>query len=155
MPLVYVSGDPLLTRAQALAFGHNAAGRTELGAFETQLLAQSPAAFSAYRKRCQAGRIRAGDFWLWRETRPHLAFMVVRDSSVSATRLRYVQSIIMRLAREYHLEGLKSLAIAPLGSRQEWPEMRPILDYWLKRCALPVAVYEAYLPDVEADEELT
>ena len=45
MPVSYVSGDPLLTCAQVLAFGHNARGRTEPGEFDTALMSRCPAAF--------------------------------------------------------------------------------------------------------------
>lgn len=154
MTITFVSGDPLLTQAQALAFGHNARGRTELGRLETLLLNRYAAAFSIYRKQCRQGRVQPGTFWLWRESQPRLAFMVVRESSVSPTRLRHVQAAVLRLARDYFLEGITSLAIAPLGSPSEWPECRPILTQWLEPVALPVVVYERYLPDVRADEAL-
>ena len=68
MPITYVSGDPLLTRAQSLAFGHNAKGRSELGALEIILLHHYPAAFATYGKNCRSGRIKAGGLWTWRES---------------------------------------------------------------------------------------
>jgi hypothetical protein len=54
MPITYVSGDPLLTQAQILAFGHNVKGRTESGVFETLLLDRYPAAFATYSKSCRS-----------------------------------------------------------------------------------------------------
>lgn len=152
MPLTYVSGDPLLTRAQMLAFGHNAKGRVELGDFETLLHNRCPAAFSTYSKQCRNGRIKAGTYWLWRDFRPMLIFLTVRDSPVGATRLRYVQSVAIALARDYHLEGIESLAIAPLGEPGEWPEIKLILETWFEKSALPVSVYDDYRPGVQAEE---
>lgn len=152
MPVRYVSGDLLLTGAQVIAFGCNAKGRTELGPLETALLTRFPAAFSSYRKRCSTGRIRAGTTWLWRETTPMLLFLVVRDSSLGATRLRYVQSALMALARDYRLESIRSVALARLGNESEWPAFRPVIDYWLGNSALPVYVYESYLPGERAAE---
>lgn len=154
MPLFYVSGDPLHTQAHVLAFGYNARGRTELGTFETQLSNRYPAAFSAYRKQCDAQRLKPGDYWVWRESKPALAFLVVRESSVGATRLRYVQSAAMNLGRDYRLEGFKSLAIAPLGSEHEWPEIKLVLQTWFGMAALPVVIYDTYLPGVTAEETL-
>lgn len=142
MPLTYIAGDPLLTQQQTLAFGHNVRARMEVSALETRLLDAYPAAFASYRKQCQHGRIQPGDFWVWHESQPKLMFLVIRDSAQGATRRRYVESAVMTLARDYRLYGLESLAVAPLGSGDEWPLLKPVLDYWLAACPLPVMVYE-------------
>jgi hypothetical protein len=151
MPITYVSGDLLLTRAQTLAFGHNAKGRSELGALETLLLDHQPAAFATYAKNCRSKRLKPGTFWIWRESQPFLAFLVIRETSVGATRLRFVESALMTLARDYRLHSLTSLAIAPLASSLEWTALRPVVDYWLHACPLPVTVYEQYIPGVDAE----
>jgi hypothetical protein len=152
MPLLAVSGDPLLTRAHTLAFGHNARGRTELGPLETLLLNRYPAAFAMYGRRCQSGRIVAGEYWIWRESQPCLAFLVVRNSSVSAARLRHVQMIALALARDYALAGIHSLALAPLAAGSEWPPVQLVLEESFARSALPVILYQSYRPGVQADE---
>jgi hypothetical protein len=154
MPVHYVTGDPLLTQAQVLAFGHNRAGRSELGDLETLLLNRYPAAFSMYRKTCRKDRIQTGTTWLWRDTSPFLGFMVIRETPFGATRLRYVQSVMMSLARDFRLDGLQSLAITPLGDALEWPEIKLIIDSWLGNSPLPVIVYETYQPGVKAAEML-
>ncbi|MBZ0300357.1 MAG: hypothetical protein K8J31_11470 [Anaerolineae bacterium] len=153
MPVTYLSGDPLLTRAQILAVGHNARGRAELGALETLLFTRQPAAFASYSKHCRSGRITAGQLWIWRESQPMLAFLAVRASAVGATRVRYVESIALTLARDYQRDGIRSIALAPLGSREEWPYLKPVLDRWLSRSALPCIVYEQYLPGVQAEPD--
>lgn len=152
MTIRYVTGDPLLTELQTLAFGHNARARTELGALETRLLQRYPAPFAAYQKSCRADRVKAGSLWTWRESRPQLLFMVVRDTSVGATRLRYVQNILLKIARDYRLEGIHSLAIARLGNDFEWREIKTLIDLWLRRCPISIVVYETYQPGVKADE---
>lgn len=154
MTVNIVSGDPLLTQAQTLAFGHNANGRTELGDLETLLLNRYPTAFSAYARQCKQDRMHPGDCWLWRDTQPQLAFLIVRDSSVSATRLRYVQSVAMSLSRDYLLYGIKSMAIAPLANEYEWPEIRDMLAMWLGKSALPVIIYDSYIPGIQVCEGL-
>ncbi|MCU0498508.1 MAG: hypothetical protein MUF87_14250 [Anaerolineae bacterium] len=152
MPIRYVIGDPLLTDLQTLAFGHNARARTELGTIETRLLQRYPAPFAAYQKSGRADRIKAGSIWTWRESRPQLLFMVVRDSSVGATRLRYVQNILLKIARDYRLENIQSLAITRMGNDFEWREIKTLIDLWLRRCPIPIAVYETYQPGIKADE---
>lgn len=142
MPITYVNEDPLGTTAQTLAFGFNARGRVEVNAFETRLYDLYPTAFAAYRKQCNSSRLKPGMVWLWSESQPRLLFMVVRESQVGMTRLRFVEQTVMTLARDYPLYGLTSLALAPLGSPQEWPALRPVVDYWLGLSGLPVTVYE-------------
>ncbi|MBZ0297647.1 MAG: hypothetical protein K8L99_34135 [Anaerolineae bacterium] len=151
MPITYVSGDPLLTQQQILAFGHNAKGRTELGVLETQLLNLYPAPFATYGKQCRNERIKPGDLWLWRETQPMLGFMVIRESAVGATRLRHVEAVLLKMVRDYRLENIESVAFAPIGTREEWPALRPVVDYWLSSAPFPCVVYEQYLPGVAAE----
>lgn len=151
MPLTFVTGDPLLTRAQILAFGHNVQGRNETSPLETELYRRFPAAFATYGKQCRNGRIEIGTMWAWRESRPKLSFMVVRASPVGATRLRYVENIALSLARDYRRENITSLAIAPLGSKAEWAHIRPVLARWLSKAEFECFVYEEYVPGVAAE----
>lgn len=148
----FVSGDPLLTRAPFLAIGHNARGRTELGAFETAALLGYPAPFASYQRRCRQGKQTAGMFWMWYDAKPSLLFCTVRESSVGATRLRYVQSILMAIARDHALYNIRGLALAPLGNAYERPEILPLIEMWLGKIALPVMVYTEYIAGVTADE---
>lgn len=146
MPITYVTGDPLLTDAPVLAFGHNARGRTELGACETALMQQYPAAFAVYQRRCKQNKQRAGTCWLWTQAQPQLLFLTIRETAVGATRLRFVQAALLALARDYRLYGISGLAIAPLGSAYEQPDILPLVGLALAASALPVTVYTAYQP---------
>jgi hypothetical protein len=148
MPLTYITGDPLLTKMQTLAFGVNAQGRAEVTPFSDELHRRYPAAFATYRKQARAGRIQPGELWIWRESVPRLAFMVVRATAVGATRPRYVDAAALRLARDHRLEGITSVAIAPLGRDEELPSIREALDLLLPLSDLPVVAYTRYTPGV-------
>jgi hypothetical protein len=151
MPLTYLSGDPLLTRQQILAFGSNAAGRTETTPLAAALFNRYPAAFASYGKLCHQGKIQAGMTWYWYESKPALAFMVVRETPVGATRLRQVDAVIMALARDYRTENIRSVAIAPLGANHENEAIREVLDRWLSKTSLPVTAYTGYQPGAAAE----
>lgn len=151
MPLTYVTGDPLLTRAQTLAFGHNAKAQIELSPLQNTLYQRYPTAFAAFRKQCRAGRLRGGDYWLWRETAPQLLFLIMRDTASGATRLRYVDSVILRLAQQYTQENIHSMALVLPQDDGERMETHLLLDRWLTTSRLPIVVYERYLPDVAAE----
>lgn len=148
----FVTGDPLLTRAPFLAIGHNARGRTELGAFETAAMMHFPAPFANYQRRCRQGKQTAGTFWPWFDATPGLLFCTVRETSVGVTRLRYVQSILMAIARDYVLYGMRGLAIAPMGNSYERSEILPLMNIWLGKSALPVVVYTEYQSGIKAEE---
>ena len=64
MPLKFVSGDPLLTQCDMLAFAHNARGQTELDVFTQRLMQKFPPAFSNYGQRCRRGKQNAGDLFI-------------------------------------------------------------------------------------------
>lgn len=153
MPVTFTSGDPLLTSAQTLAFGYNVKGRVEVDALATALNYRYPVAFASFSKQCRGGRINAGDLWLWRDSRPLLLFLVIRESPVGITRPRYVDGALMTLARDYRLYGLESVALAPLTAESEWETLKPIVERWLNLSALPVTVYERYLPGVAGEDE--
>jgi hypothetical protein len=151
MPLTYVSGDPLLTQQHMLAFGSNAAGRSETTPLATALLTRYPTAFSSYGKLCHQGRIIPGMIWLWHESKPALAFLVVRETPVGATRLRYVDAVMMALARDYRRDSLRSVALAPLGAEHEQKAAKEVVERWLGKSALPMIVYNEYQPGVAAE----
>lgn len=155
MPVRYVSGDPFLTRQQTLAFGYNARARVETTPLGMEISRRYPAALATFRKQVQRGRVKAGDLWVWRETVPQLALMIVRDSSVGATRPRYVDAACLRISRDFALEGIRSLAIAPLGRAEEAASVREALDLLLPPCPLPIIVYETYQPGVDAEADIS
>ncbi|MGB1286649.1 MAG: hypothetical protein ACPG7F_08975, partial [Aggregatilineales bacterium] len=150
MPVKIVSGDPLLTDADILAFGHNARGRTEMGDLETALMRAYPAAFSTYRRRARQNKQKAGTFWYWTESRPKLLFLTVRDSSVGATRLRYVQSVLLTIARDYALYGWQNMALVLPGNQYERGEILQLCETWLAPSTLPIVLYESYVPGLKA-----
>lgn len=142
MTVEIVSGDPLQTQAQVLAFGYNAHSRSEVNPLQATLQYRYPAAFAAFGKQCRAGRIAPGTLWIWREAQPWLGFMIVRESSVGPTRLRFVQQIALTLARDYQLDGIRSVAIASLCTPDERAGVHEILMQWLGKINLQVTLYE-------------
>lgn len=152
MPVTFVSGDPFLTVAGALAFGHNAKGRTEMDSLANRLLQTYPAAVSAYTRAARRGRCKGGTIYHWAQSVPRLLFLTIRDSSVGATRLRHVQSVLLLLARDYALYNLTSVAIAPLGTAYERAEILLLCENWLQQSRLQTIVYTEYEAGIRADE---
>lgn len=152
MTITYVRGDILLSRAPVLGFGFNAQGAAEVTPLITACMDRFPAAFAAFRKQTRAGRIRPGDVWLWREAKPWLALLAVRQNASGASRPRYVESVAQTLARDWRRAGIARIALARLGEPLEWPMLRSVLDYWLASIPLEVVVYEEHLSGVRVRE---
>ncbi len=152
MPVKFVTGDPFLTTADALAVGHNAKGRTEMDPLANRLLQTYPAAVSSYIRAARRGRCKGGTIFSWSQAQPRLLFLTIRDSSVGATRLRYVQAALLMLARDYMLYNITSIALAPLGTQYERPEILLLCEQWLSRSRLQAIVYTEYAERVQADE---
>jgi hypothetical protein len=89
--------------------------------------------------------------WYWYESKPALAFMVVRETPVGATRLRQVDAVIMALARDYRIENIRSIALAPLGAIHENEAIREVIERWLSKASLPVIAYTDYQPGIAAE----
>ena len=77
--------------------------------------------------------------------------MVVRETPVGAARLRYVDGVVMTLARDYRLDNIPGIAIAPLGADHENAAISEIITRWLAKTALSVTLYTAYQPGIAAE----
>jgi hypothetical protein len=154
MTILYVSGDPFLTRAPLLAFGWNALGRAETDSLAAALQTRYPTAFAAFGKQARQDRIQIGTLWTWRDTRPALGFMVVRESPYGTTRVRHVEAIAMMLARDHQREQITSMALVLPGMAYDAPTMCAALERWIAKIALPIVVYTDYAPNVRADESI-
>lgn len=144
MTLRFVSGDPLLTQQQTLAIGYNLRARPEVEPLTLSVERRWPAAFAAYRKQTRRGRLRAGDIWPWYEAQPRLLFWIIRETAVGATRPRFVDAAALHTARDYQLNGITSLAIAPLGRPHELESIEEALQLTLATSSLDVVVYRTY-----------
>ena len=154
MPIINVSGDPLLTGCQVVAFGYNTRGQSESREEQIRLHQSFPAMFSVFKRQARKGKIKSGDVWQWNETTPNFHMWLIRESAYGATRIRYVQAIVMNFVRDYRLYNIGSLALIRPGNDIEYQEFKPILEQWLDPLPIPIVIYETYEADVKADETL-
>ncbi|MBN1680969.1 MAG: hypothetical protein JW966_11830 [Anaerolineae bacterium] len=128
--------------AQALAVGLNAAGRVEVSPLFTTLSDRYPVFISDFQKRGRAGTLAPGQVWVWRESLPWLVGLCIRETPQGATRMRYVESALLNLRHNWQIEGLTSLALAPLAEGSDWRLMRDMIEYYLGPLELAVTVCE-------------
>lgn len=152
MPITTVKGDIRFTKAQAILLGLNTRGQVEVSSLETTLRDQQPVFFSEYRRLAHSGKLTGGNIWIFRDTTPWLLAAIVRDSPSAATKLRYVEAVVMSLRRDWQREMLKSLAIAPMGTPEEWYSIRAVLHEHLNTMPIPIILYTEHIKDQKAEE---
>ncbi len=146
MSVSFVRGDIFLTSSHAAAVDLNAAGRLATTPFYTALHDRYPVFVSEYHKQGRAGQLTPGRMWVWPDSRPWLVGLIVRETPQGAARLRFVETALLNLVRDWERAGLRSLALMRLGDEQDWPIIRGLVMDALAPLALPVTVYEAYVP---------
>lgn len=151
MSIRFVQGDIFLTQAQAIAVGVSANGRLGVTPFHTVLHDRYPVFISDCNKRGRASALAPGAVWVWREAQPWLVGLVIQDTPQGAARLRYVETAMLNLYKDWEHERLRSLAMMRFGDDGEWPAVRAILEDYLGRITLPVIVYDQYQPGVAAE----
>lgn len=153
MATSFVKGDIFQTRAQAIALGINAAGRSDSSELHVALQDRYPVFASEYRRRGRAGLLRPGTLWTWREGKPWIIGMAVQETPQGAARLRFVEAAMLSLLKNWQQEQLTALALMRLGTDAEWPQVREVVAHYLSQTALPVIVYEAYVPGIAAEKD--
>jgi len=147
----FVRGDIFLTQAQAVGIGLSANGHLGVMPLYTALQDRYPVFVSEHRQRGRSGLQPPGTTWTWREGQPWLSALIVQETPQGAIRLRHVEAAILSLYKSWEYEGLRSLALMRLGDESDWPAAREIVTHYL--AALPVIVYEEYIPGFRAEKE--
>lgn len=148
MTLSYARGDLLLGSRQTAGIGLSATGRLGVEPLAIALLDRFPTFVSDYQRRCRAATLPPGTVWLWRETRPWLMGLIVRETTQGPARLRYVEAALLYLANHWQAEGLTSLVLMRPGETDDWPAVRDLIEQYLGALALPVTICETYAAGV-------
>ncbi|MBI5957918.1 MAG: hypothetical protein HY866_04230 [Chloroflexi bacterium] len=151
MSIVFVRGDIFLTQAQTIILGLSANGQLNIDPLITALQDRCPVFVSDYQRRCRKGILSPGAFWVWRESKPWIAALIVRETPQGATRPRHIETALLNLYKSAPYESLTSLALMRLGDDLEWASARAMVEYYLKQIGLPAVVYEEYLAGIAAE----
>ena len=157
----YVSGDILLSRAQALA--HGVAPKDPMN----QGLARSlhemyPAMHKDYHHWCNLRHPKPGEAWLWGGAGGVRVINLITQeggyghgSRPGRATLKHVRDSLRALAHIVEEEGLKSLALPRLATGVgglDWDDVRPVLEERLGGLKIPVHVYAEFHAGRKADE---
>lgn len=151
MSLTFVRGDIFLTRCQTIMLGLSANGQLDASELHRALYDRYPVFVSDYRRRARGAALIPGTIWVWREARPWICAAILRETPHGTLRPRFVESVMLKLVQASSAEGLGNLALMRFDDGIDWPAARTNVASFVTAAALPVIVYEDYLPGIDAE----
>lgn len=157
----YVSGDILLSSANAIAHGVAPNDSFNQGLAHS-LREMQPAMYKDFRHYCHVQHPKTGGLWVWGGAEgPRIVALFTqeggyehgaRPGKASATNLNHA---LKALVQTVHSEGWTSIALPRLATgvgAMDWAQVRPILESHLSDLGVPVYVYETFHAGAKADE---
>lgn len=156
-----VTGDILLTEAQAIAHGVAPHDHFDTGLALT-LRKNYPAMAKDFRHYCKTQSSESGDVWTWGTVGNFRIFNLMTQSAAKnhhghpgPATLPNVNHCLKELAAQIKKENIKSIAIPKLATgygKLAWEEVFPLIEQRLGDLDIPVYVYTKYVKDQKAEE---
>jgi len=141
-----VHGDLLASPAHTLVNTVNCMGVMGAG-LAKQFKAQYPLCYEPrYTHLCATHAFKPGTFQIVREYLPtHLILNAsTKDHWRQDARIAWVESILVRIERDFTLLDMRSLAISKLGCGNgglQWSDVGPLMVHYLKCIDAPISIY--------------
>lgn len=149
----YVSGDILLSRAQAIAHGVAPKDPMKQG-LALGLHERFPAMHKDYHHWCDQSHPKPGEAWLWGGTGGvRIINLITQEGGYGhgagpgRATLKHVRDSLKALALIVEQEGIRSLALPRLATGiggLEWADVKPVVEERLAGLAIPIYVYEEF-----------
>lgn len=158
--IVPVTGDILLTKAQAIAHGVAPNDPFEHGLAKA-LRERWPIMHKDYRHYAHQTHPRPGEIWEWGGFGARVFNLLTQEGSLEhgsrpgKATVANVNHALRRLRHALEKEGLKSLALPRLATGfggLEWSEVQPLIEKHLGDLATTVFLYTNYQSGVQAQE---
>ncbi|NOT44195.1 MAG: macro domain-containing protein [Acidobacteria bacterium] len=157
----YVSGDILLTRAQAIAHGIAANDPMTQG-LALALHEQYPAMHKDFHHWCSREHPQPGAAWMWGGADGvRVVNLITQEGGYghgarpSRATVKHVRDALRELAKIAEKEGFTSLAVPRLATGVgglDWAEVQPVVEERLGHLDIPVYVYSEFHPGKQAVE---
>jgi O-acetyl-ADP-ribose deacetylase (regulator of RNase III) len=159
----YVSGDILLSGAQAVAHGVAPNDSFNQGLAHS-LREQQPAMYKDFRHYCQTQHPKPGELWTWGGVDgSRLVALFTQEgayehgSRPGKASTTNVSHALKAFAHEIGKEGWTSVALPRLATGVgglDWNEVKPLIEKHLGGLDIPVIVYDTYHANERANEGL-
>jgi O-acetyl-ADP-ribose deacetylase (regulator of RNase III) len=157
-----VSGDILLTEAQAIAHGVAPNDHFNQG-LALALRERFPAMAKDFRHYCHDEHPKPGHAWLWAGPKKVIVNLMTQEPSrdekahPGKASAHNVAQALKELRGIIEKEGIKSVALPRLANGVgglDWSEVEPLIAQHLGDLKIPVIVYETYKKGAKAAERL-
>ena len=156
-----VSGDILLSRAQAIVHGVAPNDGHNQGLAHA-LRENWPAMYKDFRHFCQTTHPKAGEMWTWGSAEgKRVASLFTQDAAYDhgakpgRASTENLNHALKALRKWVEAEGVTSVALPRLATGvggMNWDEVRPLIERHLGDLPIPVYVYVTYHKDQPASE---
>lgn len=156
-----VTGDILLTKAQAIAHGVAPMDHFDRG-LALSLREKYPVMVKDFRHYCKQDHPKAGEVWMWGGVGGVRVFNMMtqepaksHDGHPGAANLPNVNHALKNLAKAVKEEDIKSLAIPKLATgygKMDWEDVKPLIKDRLGDLGIPVYIYSRFEKGVQAEE---
>ena len=156
-----VSGDILLSKAQAVAHGVAPADHFNQG-LALSLREQYPAMAKDFRHYCQVSHPKAGEIWVWAgaDGKRVVNLMVQEEAPSKQSRpgkatTHTVNVALRNLRALIEEEGFESIALPRLATGVgglDWDEVKPLIENHLGDLSIPVYLYTNFTAGEQAAE---
>ena len=160
--IYFVEGDILKTKAAALAHGVAPNDDCKSG-LALALREQWPGMYNDLRHYYKTYHPKSGNLWIWSGVGGvRIVSLFTQEPAPERSHghpgkahLEHVNHTLRELAKLVETEKLTSLALPRLATGVgglEWADVKPLIERHLGSLSIPVFVYEAYKPGIEAVE---
>lgn len=155
-----VSGDILLTKAQAIAHGIAPNDHFDHG-LALALREKWPSLASDFRHYAHQTHPKPGELWTWGGFGIRIFNLLTQNGEhghgkkPERATIASVNHALRRLRHAIEQEKITSLAMPKLATGYgalDWAEVRPLIDTHLGDLAIPIYLYSRYTKDVQANE---
>ncbi|MCX7978341.1 MAG: hypothetical protein N2578_05000 [Bdellovibrionaceae bacterium] len=156
-----VTGDILLTKAQAIAHGVAPNDHFNQG-LALHLREMAPAMYKDFRHYYQTHHPKEGTIWVWSGADGRRIVNLLtqvsakdHDSHPGKATLSNIASALKELRKWVEKEEVRSLSLPRLATGvggQQWSDVKPLIEKHLGDLKIPVYVYTVYQKGVKAQE---
>ncbi len=155
-----VSGDIMLTSAQAIAHGVAPNDHFDSG-LALSLREAYPSMAKDFRHYCKTASPEPGGAWIWGGADGKKVVNLMTQEPANGhghpghAKLQHVGHALKSLAKMAKSEGLSSIALPKLATgvgKLDWWEVKPLIEQHLGGLGIPVFVYSTFVKGQKAEE---
>lgn len=143
--MIYIThGNIFESSAQVIVNPVNCVGVMGAG-LAKQFKERYPNSFQKYQIACRAALLEPGKLMICRENGKRILMFPTKVHWKDPSQLVYIEQGLTKLASEYQVRGIHSIAIPRIGcglGGLDWDEVKPMIVAYLSKCSMDVYIYE-------------